>query len=1408
MQPTIQEVEPGELPDAVEPGEVTLVLGAPAIGKSHHLRTLGPSVGRLSEVVAVEDDELVVVDDFAAAVFDLDGEFWSTYEHGEKSLQDRSGGVVLVTRPRSFDWLCQHHASVSANLVETVDSVLVVRTPPSTATAAIEEMRAVITTRGTAPLRDDKRAQVFDRCTSPTYQYENPILQTQLGWYDTTVTPAAFLSLSKYDDDEVLVAADVRRVLADSDVLVGPLAEGLLAHTADLVPCGGLASRIPSDTSPAVRTAVALVAVALETDADWLAPFNRYRPLAPAAETLEISLDVPPGTIDLLRLFAAETPRAQIRTRLAETESLLTIPDADIEAIGAAMSTVGSALESAAWTPTEYGSSPLVGAWHWEEPAALDAAAAQREFPDSGDDFVTDDGVGEVGVDEVVEALYGGVVLLSGPKASGKRRLAASVATDLTAWGATVKLLEMRRPDHLRAGIDATPDAVVVATYNAEPARVTNDAGIRALADWVADGICSGALLICDDERREQLDAVADRAGCADVAAWRDRTEFELDNSGGGPGRTSRAVADDLLSAMGWPQNRSPSRRTLDVERVADQSTLAAIAGIPDNKLDATFVGHVFADAVATVARTARPTAAREWLNLVDDLVGDVGLKRSDTDGAIRYRGTVFGTAMAAVATENPTTDEWIEAIADCAITLTNETATPHGRDSVGGDCEPVVSAFATGLATLGRPVDSTGPNHAALACVDQVLHRTIDAGAITEEPRLTLLCRIYGGMTERIIDTVEDPEEADDALAPVAALVQQAAATNGEEFAAFVIGNSFASTFGAVAGAACPLDELSTWVDALGSRVRESLAFVQSKENRAKLLRNAYTSAIGFWGFEFDCPDDRIEPWLVALGEDLCRTATTADLDDPEAFVVDVYGQAVRHVVGYRDLDRAELLFGVCDRLVDTIAASGLADESWAFRASLHAEALAAFADIEHDDSDGVKDGPYGTGALPLPGSVGFEDWVDLYDASVRRAAMADGPPREQERFLTAVYCGALSTHVRGFADESESGGSPHQEHGPVSGISPRQERVWFEALTDSIEAVATEPDLVANPVAFLSGVFGDAALNWAADGEANRCQEWIASLVISFRESRWEIDGPSKTAWFDAFAETDAAILRAVLTRTDVGDRTHDRLVQAVLSQVETAATAADNPPHPVNYVSSVFGTALALAVEGDLETVRFGVGEVAAAAEDRADFEWVGIERADIFERIYAEALTVVGHSHAEHDNVDEWLTVVTDRIEATATRATPENPAAFVAGTYTRAYVYAVTDGVEAWRGRLDSELRSFAMGCYVDDPAEFLAEVYADVVVAGTTRGQPPAEIEACVAAVYQSIERASEAGVCETDDAVVRPFSRAAAALATENPRTQADHTYLLGQALRGVGGEDLEAAVFDGDCSPGESPE
>ncbi|MDF9746170.1 hypothetical protein [Natrinema salsiterrestre] len=1411
----IQEVRPDELADAVESGGVTLVLGAPGIGTSRHLQSLGQLVERLPEVTAVDDRELVIVEDFVSAVFDLDDRTLAayTYEYGDKSLFTRSGGAVIITRPRSFDWLCRSDHGVSERFIEKVDTVLSVRTPPVGATAAIDEVRQRITRRSPSGLRDDERAAVLEWARYPPYYFEGPEVQQHLGWYDATVTPAAFLSLSKYDGSDVLLPGDVRRAFGDCNVSVGPFGEAFADVVSPLVPSGGLPSRTPTERSPAVLAAVALVAVGVADDADWFEPLARYRTPPTTAEALEIALDLPPGTIDHLRVFAADPARALIRDRLAEDDDEESVIDAARDVMGQAvdaLSSEGPSFETMSVGPEEYGSSPLVGSWHWDGPQALHDAAVERELPDpireleGTDDETNRDWRSLVDGDELLEALDGGLVVLSGPRASGKRRLAASLASELDDWGTTVTLPDLSRPDHIRTGIEATPNAIVVATYGAEPAAVNGDDGVRALPEWIGDGSCAGAVLICDDTNRERLEDVADRAGCDELTAWTDRVEFSLADPTVDIDRDPATVARDLLDAIGWNEIRSPSRRSVDVESVTDQSPLAAIAAVPDHALDGEFVGTVVAEAVDVISTTHGPAAAEQWLSFIDDLVTDVGRNRTaDSDESLLYRGEVYETAIAAVARANPRTDEWVHAVARGVLEVTNETAAPFaGRESVGGDLEPFATAFAAALARLAQPPDGSAVNHGAVGCVDEALH-----ASIVDDGWQFPLHFVYGAAVGQIVRRADDPKAANGGISTIVSRVRQYAMSANDHHTASALGNSFGSMLGAVAGVERSTEELSVWVHDIESRAREAVQDVTDRHSRRTLLTELYVAGLGLWVFEHGCPDEAFGPLLEAVGQSVRHTATAVELDgDPETYVLEAYGHTVRVVVQSGELDRAEPFFAECHRLADAIAGSDGFENERDGRAALHATGLAAFGDVELDSPDAVGQYPYGRDTIAFEDSLGFEDWMELYEESVTRGVGSDASTAETTQYLTEVYRGALSTHVRGFDPDSDEWPDSND------GVTPRGERTWYGGLTDLIETRATTTDAVDDPIQFLAEVYGGAAVEWAADGESSRTQEWITVLVRSFRTSRESIDGRDETDWFDAFASIDAEILAAVLTRTDVGERTHEGVVDAVLSQIRAAATAQDNPPHPVVYVASVFGGALALAADARSEEVRFGVTEVLAALDGECSLDWVGLERADIFERIYAEALSQVGRTHTDVSETEEWFDLVSAGIEAAATREVPDRPAEFVTGVYARALFDAAQDGADEWRRKLDSELREFTRGPSVNEPATFLEGLYADVVVEGAKRHGPGIRIEACIEAVAESLRAASDAGLLPDDNALERTVSQAADTLSSATVRNPGDFVIRIDHGLRKTGHESLANDLFDngGDDKPvsdGESP-
>lgn len=1400
MDSTIHEVKPGELEAVITPGKVTLVLGAPGLRTRQELRSLGQSVKRLPETTAI-DDELVIVEDFVSAALALDDEHLSTYsyEFGEKSLFSRAGGAVLLTHPRSFDWLCQSGRGISGDFIERVDTVLIVRTPPTAAAAAIDDVRQRINKRSLGELRDDERAAVLEQAWYPPYSFETAALRKHLGWYEGTITPAAFLSLSKYDDTDILMAGDVREAFGDHDIAIEPFSETFVDGISRLVPSGGLPSQIPNERSPPVLAAVGLVAIGLAEDADWLESLARYRILAPAAEALELALDLPPGTIDHLKVFADERARAVINERLADDPNEGPVIDAARTELGevvTALQSAGSSLETISTGPEAFGSSPLVGAWHWDGPQALHDSAGERDLSVPHRD--TDKVDGETGADltsfvdgdELLEALDGGLVVLSGPKASGKRRLAASLASTLSDWGTSVILPDLSRPDHIRTGIDATPNAVVVATYGTEPAKITSKDGARALAEWVEEGSCAGGLLICDECNRERLEDICERAGCDELEVWNDRIEFTLDDPSAIADRDPETVAGDLLDAIGWNEVQSPSRRTVDVEPVTDQSILAAVSGVPDHALDGEFVGRVVATTVDIISTTHGPDAAQQWTSFIDDLVADVGRNRSaDTDESIQYRGDVYETAIAAVARANPTTDEWVHAVARGVLTLTNETATPDGRKSAGGKLEPFATAFAGALATLAQPPDGTRVNHGAVGCVDQSLH-----DMASNDGQEFPLHFVYGGAVGKIACRVEDPEAATGGLATIHSLVRQSAMTPSDRATAVALQNCVGSMIGAVAGLECPPEELSAWILDIESRARDATALINDPAVQTAMLKECYAAGIGLWVFEHDCPDEAFAPWIDAVGHSMCQTATTADLEvDPETFVVDAYGRAVQAVVQTGDLERAKQLFSNCHRLVDSIANAEEFSNERELRASMHAKALAAFGGVEQDHPDEVRQYPYGTNSIPFDDSLGFEDWLELYDAAATRGAVSDTSTAETTRYLTEIYRGALSTYVRGYDPDSIDSDDS---------VTPRGEQTWFSGLTDRIEVRATTTESVDDPVTFLTEVFGGAAVRWAAGGESSHTQEWLEVLVQSLRTSRTSIDGPSATEWYDAFASMDAEILIAVLTRVDIGERTHERLVETVLSQIEAAATASANPPHPVVYVASAFGGALALAADAPPEEVRFSITEVLAVLEDGISLEWDGIERTEVFERVYAEALAEVGRTHTDISETAAWLEVLDTRIDATATDETLERSTEFVADVYARALFHATQDGADEWRRQLDAQVRAFTKRSSVTDPAAFLASLYADVIFEGAKRQGSKTRIEACIDAACEAIQTATDAGLIQSEEAFERTISRVTARVSSAPPRLRDEFMICLDRGLQKTGHDDLTDGSLEVDGS------
>lgn len=110
----------------------------------------------------------MIVENFVSAVCDLtDGSVFDYCDQfGRGSLFARSGGAVLVAHPRGFDWLCRSELSVYGRFVERVDTLLVVRTPPTAVEPAINAVRERVSKRPVGGLGDEQRAALLERVGS------------------------------------------------------------------------------------------------------------------------------------------------------------------------------------------------------------------------------------------------------------------------------------------------------------------------------------------------------------------------------------------------------------------------------------------------------------------------------------------------------------------------------------------------------------------------------------------------------------------------------------------------------------------------------------------------------------------------------------------------------------------------------------------------------------------------------------------------------------------------------------------------------------------------------------------------------------------------------------------------------------------------------------------------------------------------------------------------------------------------------------------------------------------------------------------------------------------------------------------------------------------------------------------
>ncbi|MFW6436214.1 MAG: hypothetical protein ACOCYZ_01110 [Halococcoides sp.] len=281
-----------------------LVLQAPGMAIVDTLdRLLGdqsePAICRdLDSATTVEDGRPVLVPEFYRAV--LAAEDPGAIE----SLLDRRGGLIVLARPRTIDWLVgSADWPVTTDDIEQFDRVRSLQYDP-------DDDRTAATTAARLDSPVDTIAGNLDSMTYDGYRFESDIEQS----YPATVVPG-WASVSGLESraaesvrEQIQTAAShgdrdaLRRVLDDTDTTVGetPLSPAVRTAMAEIVTSEAISG--PAITGPPASVGGAIVWGLLgDGGAGVLWATLRAMAMSPGTkEAIESELSLPPDTIDVV----------------------------------------------------------------------------------------------------------------------------------------------------------------------------------------------------------------------------------------------------------------------------------------------------------------------------------------------------------------------------------------------------------------------------------------------------------------------------------------------------------------------------------------------------------------------------------------------------------------------------------------------------------------------------------------------------------------------------------------------------------------------------------------------------------------------------------------------------------------------------------------------------------------------------------------------------------------------------------------------------------------------------------------------------------------------------------------------------------------------------------------------------
>ncbi|SNR70951.1 hypothetical protein, partial [Halorubrum vacuolatum] len=517
LVPLLEDITPEG--DEAQPGllnAITLVVGAPAMGKSTHFYSEGVAghsditVQRgesLERATDVDSDQLVIIDDFYRAYQRTSGNRAAILEE----LLQRESGVCLVTRPWCLDWLLEQDDGdhpLSVDHIAKFEHIYYIqydlrRNRQAAIDACSDAAGEQINSEQLKILQysgyefDSDVLRAYPRSVAPGWAAILP-LESSSCWLSARGAGQALkdlgasASLSKSLDK---IRDSVSSVLSSGSISLGSAVAGAPLGAAGglllvwfLLNDGGL-------NSDSVFDALLDIEMTPETK-----------------EELERAWDLPPDTIDnLLKLSTPETmaalaqlqenPPEEIADDLATIESRVGEFEAGLEALDQAVEELEARLQSVEDVIDVEGAAGTLADFEatiYEEEQRLLRTSVDGEIPyHGGEDH------------EIVEEVDGngtGFVVLRGPHGTGKSTAALRACRTLADRGYRIRLpnFDASIPEAIEENLATTDgETVLFAFYKRGTSGdnvVSDERDLKYLLRWLEDGLCSAVILECRDE--------------------------------------------------------------------------------------------------------------------------------------------------------------------------------------------------------------------------------------------------------------------------------------------------------------------------------------------------------------------------------------------------------------------------------------------------------------------------------------------------------------------------------------------------------------------------------------------------------------------------------------------------------------------------------------------------------------------------------------------------------------------------------------------------------------------------------------------------------------------------------------------------------------------------------------------